>query len=403
MRDSTFLRRVVLKNYKSIAACDVQLGPLTFLVGPNGAGKSNFLDALRFVADALRTSLDHALRDRGGINDVRRRSGGHPTHFGMRLSFCLRSGEKGHYAFRIGSQRGGGYEVQQEECYLYGTSASHFRVENGNITSVSAQTAPAVSSDRLYLVNVSGLPEFRSVYDAFSNMGFYSLNPDRIRDLQPPDSGKLLARDGSNLAGVLAQLEAQNPATKQRIEEYLGKIVPGGRRVEHRVLGPKETIEFGQAVAGSEFPWRFLAANMSDGTLRALGILVALLQSGDGNGTGPYVPLVGIEEPELALHPAAVGVLIDSLREASRTTQVLVTSHSPDLLDNPQLDTDTILAVVADAGRTTIGRLDETGKSALHDRLYTAGELLRLNQLAPDPAARELSGRQLRLFDKGDA
>lgn len=403
MRDSTFLRRVVLKNYKSIAACDVQLGPLTFLVGPNGAGKSNFLDALRFVADALRTSLDHALRDRGGINDVRRRSGGHPTHFGMRLSFCLRSGEKGHYAFRIGSQRGGGYEVQQEECYLYGTSASHFRVENGNITSVSAQTAPAVSSDRLYLVNVSGLPEFRSVYDAFSNMGFYSLNPDRIRDLQPPDSGKLLARDGSNLAGVLAQLTAQNPATKQRIEEYLGKIVPGVRRVEHRVLGPKETIEFGQAVAGSEFPWRFLAANMSDGTLRALGILVALLQSGDGNGTGQYVPLVGIEEPELALHPAAAGVLIDSLREASRTTQVLVTSHSPDLLDNPQLDTDTILAVVADAGTTTIGRLDETGKSALHDRLYTAGELLRLNQLAPDPAARELSGRQLRLFDKGDA
>jgi len=403
MRDSIFLRRVVLKNYKSIAACDVQLGPLTFLVGPNGAGKSNFLDALRFVADALRTSLDHALRDRGGINDVRRRSGGHPTHFGMRLSFCLRSGEKGHYAFRIGSQRGGGYEVQQEECYLYGTSASHFRVENGNITSVSAQTAPAVSSDRLYLVNVSGLPEFRSVYDAFSNMGFYSLNPDRIRDLQPPDSGKLLARDGSNLAGVLAQLAAQNPATKQRIEEYLGKIVPGVRRVEHRVLGPKETIEFGQAVAGSEFPWRFLAANMSDGTLRALGILVALLQSGDGNGTGQYVPLVGIEEPELALHPAAAGVLIDSLREASRTTQVLVTSHSPDLLDNPQLDTDTILAVVADAGRTTIGRLDETGKSALHDRLYTAGELLRLNQLAPDPAARELSGRQLRLFDKGDA
>lgn len=403
MRDSIFLRRVVLKNYKSIAACDVQLGPLTFLVGPNGAGKSNFLDALRFVADALRTSLDHALRDRGGINDVRRRSGGHPTHFGMRLSFCLRSGEKGHYAFRIGSQRGGGYEVQQEECYLYGASASHFRVENGNITSVSAQTAPAVSSDRLYLVNVSGLPEFRSVYDAFSNMGFYSLNPDRIRDLQPPDSGKLLARDGSNLAGVLAQLEAQNPATKQRIEEYLGKIVPGVRRVEHRVLGPKETIEFGQAVAGSEFPWRFLAANMSDGTLRALGILVALLQSGDGNGTGPYVPLVGIEEPELALHPAAAGVLIDSLREASRTTQVLVTSHSPDLLDNPQLDTDTILAVVADAGTTTIGRLDETGKSALHDRLYTAGELLRLNQLAPDPAARELSGRQLRLFDKGDA
>ncbi len=67
MADSTFLTLVRLKNYKSIGACDVELGPLTFLIGPNGSGKSNFLDALRFVADGLRNSLDHALRDRGGI------------------------------------------------------------------------------------------------------------------------------------------------------------------------------------------------------------------------------------------------------------------------------------------------------------------------------------------------
>lgn len=103
MKDSTFITRVIIKNYKSIAACDVQLCPLTFLVGPNGAGKSNFLDALRFVADALNSSLDHAIRDRGGINDVRRRSGGHPNHFGIRLDFALPDGSRGHYAFRIGA------------------------------------------------------------------------------------------------------------------------------------------------------------------------------------------------------------------------------------------------------------------------------------------------------------
>ena len=239
MRDSTFLRRVVLKNYRSIAACNVTLGPLTFLVGPNGAGKSNFLDALRFVTDALRTSLDHALRDRGGINDVRRRSGGHPTHFGMRLDFILRNGECGHYAFRIGSQRGGGYEVQQEECSFNELGERHFRVGDGKLISSSIPSAPAVSSDRLYLVNVSGLPEFRPVYDALSNMGFYSLNPDRIRDLQSPDSGRLLARDGSNLASVLAQLETANPAIKQRIEEYLSRLVSGIRRVEYRLPGAK--------------------------------------------------------------------------------------------------------------------------------------------------------------------
>ena len=65
--DHRLLRRVVLRNYKSIAACDVSLAQLSFLVGPNGSGKSNFLDALRFIADALRFSVDHALRDRGGL------------------------------------------------------------------------------------------------------------------------------------------------------------------------------------------------------------------------------------------------------------------------------------------------------------------------------------------------
>ena len=92
MKDSTFITRVALKNYKSIAACDVELGPLMFLVGPNGAGKSNFLDSLRFVADALDSSLDHAIRDRGGIDNVHCRSGGHPNHFSIHLDFTLSEG-----------------------------------------------------------------------------------------------------------------------------------------------------------------------------------------------------------------------------------------------------------------------------------------------------------------------
>jgi hypothetical protein len=74
MHDPTFVRRVSLRNYRSIGACDVQLGPLTFLVGPNGSGKSNFLDALRLIADALNNTLDHAIRERGGIHEVRRRA-----------------------------------------------------------------------------------------------------------------------------------------------------------------------------------------------------------------------------------------------------------------------------------------------------------------------------------------
>ena len=78
------ITRVRLRHYRSIAACDVDLGPIALLVGANGSGKSSFLDSLRLVSDSLQTTLDHALRDRGGIAEVRRRATGHPTHFGIR-------------------------------------------------------------------------------------------------------------------------------------------------------------------------------------------------------------------------------------------------------------------------------------------------------------------------------
>lgn len=393
-----FISRLVLKNYKSIASCSLRFGPLTFLVGANGSGKSNCVDGLRFVADALRNSLDHALRDRGGINEVRRRSGGHPTHFGIRAEFTLPSGRGGYFAFRIGARPKGGFQVQREECRI---GNDFFRVEQGRVVDKSVRVAPSAVPDRLYLVAASGLPEFKPVFDAFSNMGFYNLNPDRIRDLQPPDPGDLLQREGGNLASVLTRLTATSKGTKARIEEYLERVVPGVTGVAAKSVGPKETIEFRQKVAGAKEPWRFFAASMSDGTLRALGVLVAIFQS--VNGAHSPVPLVAVEEPEMALHPAAAGIVLSALHEAQRWTQLLVTSHSPDLLDDKSIDDSSILAVTLEEGNTRIGPLDQAARTALREHLYTAGELLRRNELSPDPdlfAAAAL--RQARLFDEAD-
>ena len=139
---------------------------------------------------------------------------------------------------------------------------------------------------------MSGSEAFRPVYDALSSTGFYNLNPEAIRDLQPPDPGDLLKRDGSNVASVLSNL---SPAFKERVEEYLGQVVAGVTSVDRRLVGPKETLEFRQAVRGAQHPWRFFASNMSDGALRAFGILVALFQGAGGANRR----LVGIEEPEL--------------------------------------------------------------------------------------------------------
>ncbi len=383
--DSRTITRIALRNYKSVAACDVELTPLTLLVGPNGSGKSNFLDALRFTTQALRFSLDHALRERGGINEVRRRSRGHPNHFGIRLDFQLPDAT-GWYAFEIGARPKGRHVVRREECFVRSEDperAGFFRIEDNRRMVSSISQPPPTAGDRLYLLPASGYGAFRPVYDTLAGMGFYNLNPDRIRDLQSPDPGDLLDRDGGNIASVINGMKSRSPASVDRIGEYLSIIVPGTVGVESRTLGPKLTLEFRQQVRGDPHPWRFLANNVSDGTLRVLGVLVVLFhRAGDASASAR---LVGIEEPEIALHPAASGVLADVLQEANERVQVIVTSHSADLLDRETIPLDSILAVVSEDGETKIARLDEAGRTALREGLFTAGEMLRMNQLMPDP------------------
>lgn len=394
MSQAAFIRRVCLRHYKSIATCDVQLAPLTMFVGPNGAGKSNFLDALKFVRDALRESLEYAVRTRGGINEVRRRSGGHPTNLAIRLEFSL-DGLAGHYVFELGALSEGGFKVVREQCVVQGDGRYHFfRVNEGTVEDCSEVPAPPAVRDRLCLVNAAGLPAFRPLYDALSTMGFYNLNPKLLGDLQDPDEGVLLDMYGGNLASVIARLERDYPDRKQRIVEYLSRVAPSVHGFKFEQIGPKHSLEFRQDVEGQKHPWRFWAASMSDGTLRALGMLTAVFQGGNGR----RVPLVGIEEPETALHPAAAGILLDSLREATETVQVLVTTHSADLLDRSDVRPENLRAVVNINGTTHIDEIDDASKDVLKRDVLTAGELLRLNQLVPNPRLFTSLPRQSDLF-----
>ena len=396
MTTNVLIRRVRAKNFKSIAACDVKLGTLTYLVGPNGSGKSNFVDVLHFVKDALQGSLENALQLRAGLSEVRRRSGGHPTHFGIRLDTWLPDGREAYYAFKVGARQAGGFEVQQEECCIGapGTGPS-YKVMLGKPEKSSEDVFPVSTPDRLALVNAAGLPAFRPLFDALVGMGFYNLNPRVIRDLQKPQDGAMLKPLGENIASVVAFMERSAPEDKRLVEEYLNAVVPSVHGVARMGVGHMETLEFRQDTAGAKHPWRFAANSMSDGTLRALGILVALFQGGEAARPG----LIAIEEPDVALHPAAAALVREALTRAAERSQVLVTSHSPELLDDEGISADSLLAVTADGGMTMIAPIDEASRKVIRERLYTAGELLKVNQLVPDPnALTDPEGNQLKLF-----
>lgn len=398
MTSSVFLTRVVLRNYKSIGHCDVRLGPITYLVGANGSGKSNFLDALHLVRDALAGSLDNALNERGGLPEVRRRSSGHPTNFGIRLEFVLPGGQPGHYAFNIGALQGRGYEVQREECVIQAVGKGpFFKIERGLLKSSSEPSFPLVMSDRLALVSVSGMTVFRPVFEALTSMGFYNLNPKVMREPQKPQDGRMLKPAGENIVSVIGHLERVAPNRLAEVQTYLQTVVPMVHGFARKQMGPLETLEFRQDMAGSKHPWHFLAQNMSDGTLRGLGVLTALFQ-----GNLDHTPvLIGIEEPETALHPAASAALREALSKASMHSQVIVTSHSPELLDDRDIAPEQLLAVVSEGGETKLAPLDEASRQVMRDRLFSAGELLRLNQLAPDATYLQgVAQRQSDLFNE---
>jgi predicted ATPase len=379
---------VSLKNYKSIASARVSLSPLTVLVGRNGAGKSNFVEALWLLSDALQSTLDHAIRQHGGIADVRRRSGGHPTHFGISLRLQLADGRSAGYAFMVGATRDGGFTVQREKAAIGvdGLNDPHFELDDGILKSKSTHlklAPPRISSDRLFLTQASSIPEFRILFDTLSQMYFYSINPAEIRQPQPHDAGNVLLRSGKNVASLMRRLEVDDAESFNRIQDYIRRIVPGLERIEHESLGPTETLRFRQKVQNNKNPWRFYAAAMSDGTLRSLGVLAALFQT-DPRRVSPT--LVGIEEPESTIHPGAASILTDALVEASKRHQVIATTHSPDLLDNANLSLESIRVVESVDGETIIGEADAAAKEAVRSELYTPGELLRHGQINPAPA-----------------
>ena len=394
------VRKVGLRNYKSIAECDVDLSDLTILVGRNGAGKSNFVDALRLTAQSLQSGLEYAIRERGGIGEVRRRSGGHPNHFAISLRIKIDEVTNGLYHFQIGAQEKAGFYVQREEAVISHAdlTETHFRREKDSVVDKSEDltAVPRVVGDAFLLAQLSGNASMRPLYEALTGMTLYNINPAAIRVPQRHDRGDVLEHSGLNIAGVIKRLRDDQPDALDRIQTYLSRIVPGIESVEYASLRHFETLEFRQKVQENKHPWMFPAAAMSDGTLRSLGVLAALFQFKHDGRQSPS--LVAIEEPESTIHPAAAAVLMGALEEASVHAQVLVTTHSPDLLDTDAARRGSLLAVASLDGVSNIAPVDEAALSAIQEGLYTPGELLRQDQLQPKAPKSNSKAREPDLF-----
>ena len=405
-----FLRRVRIRGYKSIAFCDVTLEPLTILVGRNASGKSNFLDALAFLRDLLDDGLDSALQRHGGLSVFSQVLSANRLVFEAEAEFpSYQMVCRAVYRVELALTAHKQLEVDQEVLQLddlthgrrCGFTAVRGRVtwqgvesfQEGRSRRVPAQQASADGGESEYpslfdqyradrlLLGVIGSQPFVDLAEGMRSIGCFDFHPDSIRELQPSIGSPALERHGRNLARAIEGLKEIDEEALSRVKAYLARIVPEIEDFEVVQLGDYETVGFRLRPPSGAKPVRLNASSMSDGTLRILAALMAAFQIVLPYG---HPSLVAIEEPETSLHPAAMRALVDALDEATGRTQVLLTTHNTELLDNPHVRPANVRVVELLDGQTVIGPVDEASLEIVRQKLDTLGGLERQNQLELD-------------------
>jgi predicted ATPase len=397
-----FIRRVRIRNYKSIAFCDVTLEPLTILVGRNASGKSNFLDALAFVRDVEVDGLRTAITKHGGPDailclaqpgrDVEiefegtgwSRQRDFPVPYRYRLAVRFPNGGEAHAA------------AEEFNIQLPGKRIGY---KHSNGRGVLFTDEDSSGHHTVPLTHGSQLAYFKNAAQAVSGAGLsrltnYGFDPARIRTPQPRHAGGFLVHDGRNLAGVLRAMREADPFWFDRINDYLRAVTPDIQIASTLDLGGFEILKFTVITGDAPPPVELTAASMSDGTLRVVAALVAAFQEFPPDGSPS---LVAIEEPETALHPAAMRALVSALDEATLRTQVLLTTHSPDLLDAEEVKPANVRVVRMIDGKTVIGPVDAADIEIVERELNTLAGLEREDRLDPDLDDIE---RQQRLADE---
>jgi predicted ATPase len=347
------------------------------LLGFNAAGKSNFLDVLRFVGEAVEGSPVQAAERRGGLESLLHRVPARTAEsFSIRLELHLRLPQHDEpvpatYGFEIGPDPTGEAPLlvlREEGSIALPSGVLHLPLTVHGRSSRLRLPASAIDEDAPQAILESALRAMR----------FYDLDSSVLRELdEQPPRVPFLGPHGEHLGRVLGALDQGG---KERFDAYLAALVPGALGMQERREGRYSTVQAWFRAGDLQPEALFLRESLSEGTLRAAGTLAALLQPPAFEGR---IPLIGIEEPETALHPAGVSALYEALDDAAAHTQVIVTSQSSDLLDSEYAHVDHILAVANDDGVTRIGPVDAGGRAILDKGLMSLAELHRSGQMRP--------------------
>jgi predicted ATPase len=357
--------RIKLQNWKNFKDVETFLQIRVFVIGPNASGKSNLLDALRFLHDVALDGLEKATDTRGGVSTIRCLSA--TRYSDVLIEVTVMDAEDTAWRYQL---------VFNQDLQRRSLVKSEMVWKNGIALLIRPDQHDQRDPVRLSqtaLQQISANQDFRELADFFKSITYQHLLPQVVRD--PRGFSPLPVSNDPYGRDLLLRLW-QTPAKTR--DARLRKISDALRIAVPQLTELKAVIDDTGTphLEGGYSHWRPQTARQnesqfSDGTLRLLGLLWTAFDD-----AGPLL----LEEPEISLHPEIVRRLPAMFERMNRPRkeprQVIISTHSEDLLSDPGIGSEEVLRLEPSPGGTVFAPADEADRQSLLAGLTVADVLM---------------------------
>ena len=356
------ISKIELFNWKNFHRCEVGVQERCFVVGANAAGKSNFIDALRFLRDVAKQGggLQTAVRVRGGITKIRCLAAREQSNVKLAIDLSESDSRELCWHYELNFKHTGG-GIRENQVKIVSEKVFSGR-EQRYVLDRSAETLgeDEETLKYTYLEQPNANKDFRVIQQFLQNVEYLNVVPQMVRESASSSySGDKEDYYGRNFLKRLALLNDNTRRSYfRKINEFLKLAVPQLEELSFF----KDEIGVPHLEA-RYVHWRARGSKQqemqfSDGTLRLIGFLFALI---DSNG------VLLLEEPEINLHPGIVAQFPEFIAKIQRVKkggrQVFITTHSYDILSNEGIAPEEVLLLTNSPEGTEVEVLSNVEKA----------------------------------------
>ena len=356
------ISKIELFNWKNFHRCEVGVQERCFVVGANAAGKSNFIDALRFLRDVAKQGggLQTAVRVRGGITKIRCLAAREQSNVKLAIELSESDSRELCWHYELNFKHTGG-GIRENQVKIVSEKVFSGR-EQRYVLDRSAETLgeDEETLKYTYLEQPNANKDFRVIQQFLQNVEYLNVVPQMVRESASSSySGDKEDYYGRNFLKRLALLNDNTRRSYfRKINEFLKLAVPQLEELSF----VKDEIGVPHLEA-RYVHWRTRGSKQqemqfSDGTLRLIGFLFALI---DSNG------VLLLEEPEINLHPGIVAQFPEFIAKIQRVKkggkQVFITTHSYDILSNEGIAPEEVLLLTNSPEGTEVEVLSNVEKA----------------------------------------